>query len=73
MDIPDKGNDDILTKSSRPREGAKGLSSSGVSWTSHSSLLSGLEWGRHVYSNPLDLKWKNCAMNIREKVAKMNI
>jgi hypothetical protein len=32
----------------------------------HFSLLSGLEWARHVHSDPFDLEWKNCAMNIRE-------
>jgi hypothetical protein len=41
-------------------EGAKGLSSSRVSWTrmSHYPLLSGLEWARHVHSDYLDLEWK---------------
>jgi hypothetical protein len=67
MDIPDKGKDNILTKTDselgRPREGAKG-----VCWMRHYSLLSGLECARHVHSDPFDLEWKNFAMNIREKI-----
>jgi hypothetical protein len=75
--IPDKGKDDILTNSGRPREGAnlKGLSSSRVSWMSHSSLHVhsdplDLKWMTHVHwhSDPLDFEWKNCAMNIHENV-----
>jgi hypothetical protein len=52
-DIPDKGKDDVLTKAAgRPREGYR------LSWVlSWMSLRSGLEWPRHVHSDPLDLEW----------------